>query len=103
MVYLYSPELLTAQEELLQANQAADELKKSGMKIMRETALQTVEASRDKLRLWGLTKNQISKIEKRGKATDHITIYSPIGGIVIHKNVEEGCLCTDRDPALYNR
>ncbi|MBW2217587.1 MAG: efflux RND transporter periplasmic adaptor subunit, partial [Deltaproteobacteria bacterium] len=90
MAKLYSPELLTAQEELLQAKQAAIELKKSGMKIMRETALQTVEAARDKLRLWGLTKNQVSAIEKRGKATDHITIYAPVGGIVIHKNVEEG-------------
>ena len=90
MVYLYSPELLTAQEELLQAIRAVDELKKSGMKIMRDTALQTVESSREKLRLWGLTGNQISKIEKRGKTIDHMTIYSPMGGIVIHKNVEEG-------------
>ena len=90
MAYLYSPELLTAQEELLQAKKAATKLKKSGMKIMRETALQTIEASRKKLRLWGLTAKQVSKIEKQGKASDHITIYAPIGGIVIHKNVEEG-------------
>ncbi len=90
MVYMYSPELLTAQEELLQANRAAVELKKSGMKIMRETAVQTLEASREKLRLWGLTEKQISKIEKRGKATDHITIYAPAGGIVIQKDAEEG-------------
>jgi len=90
MVYLYSPELYTAQEELIQAKQAAAELKQSDMKIMRETAIQTLEASRDKLRLWGLTEKQISEIEKRGKSTDHMTIYSPMGGIVIHKNVEEG-------------
>jgi Cu(I)/Ag(I) efflux system membrane fusion protein len=90
MASLYSPELLTAQEELLQAKKAAVELKKSDMKIMRETAQQTIEASRDKLRLWGLTPKQIARIEKRGKASDHITIYAPIGGIVVHKNVEEG-------------
>jgi Cu(I)/Ag(I) efflux system membrane fusion protein len=90
MVYIYSPELLTAQEELLQANRAASELKKSSMKFMRETALQTLEASREKLHLWGLTEKQISKIERRGKASDHITIYAPTGGIVIQKGVEEG-------------
>jgi len=90
MVYLYSPELLTAQEELLQAIRAGGELKNSGMKIMRETALQTVEASREKLRLWGLTDEQITKIEKSGEASDHITIYSPMGGVVIDKNVEKG-------------
>ncbi len=90
MVYMYSPDLLTAQEELLQAIRAVSQLKKSGMKIMRETTLQTLEASREKLRLWGLTEKQVSKIEKRGKASDHITIYAPTGGIVIQKNVEEG-------------
>ncbi len=90
MVYLYSPELLTAQEELIQAVRAMDELKESGMRIMRETALRTVEASREKLRLWGLTGNQIAEIEKKGKASDHITIYSPMEGVVIEKHVEEG-------------
>ncbi len=90
MVYLYSPDLLTAQEELLQAKRALADLKKSGIKIMRETASQTIDASREKLRLWGLTKRQISEIEKRGKATDHMTIYAPMGGVVIQKNVQEG-------------
>ena len=90
MVSLYSPELLTAQEELIQAVRAMDELKESGMRIMRETALRTVEASRERLRLWGLTGKQIDEIEKSGKASDHITIYSPMEGVVVHKNVEEG-------------
>ncbi len=90
MVYLYSPELLTAQEELLQAKRSVDELKQSSMKIMREIALQTLDASREKLRLWGLTEKQISQIEKRGRPSDHMTIYAPIGGIVIQKNVQEG-------------
>lgn len=90
MVYLYSPELLTAQEELIQAIRALGELRESGMKIMRETAFRTVEASREKLRLWGLNGKQITDIEKSGEASDHITIYSPMGGVVIEKHVEEG-------------
>jgi Cu(I)/Ag(I) efflux system membrane fusion protein len=90
MVYLYSPELLTAQEELIQAVRAMDELKESEMRIMRETALRTVEASREKLRLWGLTGKQIAEIERSGKTSDHMTIYSPMGGVVIEKHVEEG-------------
>jgi Cu(I)/Ag(I) efflux system membrane fusion protein len=90
MVYLYSPELLTAQEELIQAVRAMNEFKDSGMRVMRETALRTVEASRERLRLWGLTGKQIAEIEKSGEASDHITIYSPMGGVVIDKNVEEG-------------
>jgi Cu(I)/Ag(I) efflux system membrane fusion protein len=90
LVYLYSPELLTAQEELLQAVRAVSELSRSERAILRGTALETLKASREKLRLWGLTGKQIAEIEKKGKASDYITIYAPTGGVVIHKNVEEG-------------
>ncbi|MCG2659565.1 MAG: efflux RND transporter periplasmic adaptor subunit, partial [Kiritimatiellae bacterium] len=90
MVYLYSPELLGAQEELLQAVKAVKELEKSDVTVVRKTTEATVEAVREKLRLWGLTPEQIKKIEQRGKADDHMTIYSPVGGIVIHKNAKEG-------------
>jgi len=90
MVSLYSPELLSAQEELLQALNAAKQLTNSDIAIVRETTDATVIAAREKLRLWGLTAGQISEIEKRGNADDHITIYAPSGGIVIHKNAQEG-------------
>jgi Cu(I)/Ag(I) efflux system membrane fusion protein len=90
MVSLYSPELLTAQEELIQAKKAVKEFNNSNMKIMRDTAIDTLNAAREKLRLWGLTEKQVSDIEKKGKTSDHMTIYSPMSGIVINKNVEEG-------------
>jgi len=94
MVTLYSPELLSAQEELLQAVKAVGQMERSDLKIMRETAQSTVEAVRDKLRLWGLTKEQIGQIEQRGTASDLITIYAPTGGIVIHKNATQGMYVT---------
>jgi Cu(I)/Ag(I) efflux system membrane fusion protein len=90
MVYLYSPELLSAQEELLQAIRAVKNLRGSNVSMIREMSKATVDAAREKLRLWGLTSNQIAQIEKRGKANDHMTIYSPSGGIVIHKHAQEG-------------
>jgi Cu(I)/Ag(I) efflux system membrane fusion protein len=90
MVYMYSPEILSTQEELIQALQAVKNLEKSDIGIMKETAQGTVEAARERLRLWGLTEKQIHEIEKRGSPSDHITIYAPIGGIVIHKNALEG-------------
>ncbi len=90
MVYLYSPELLSAQEELLQAISATKELERSDVSIVRDTTEATVTAVREKLRLWGLTPEQIQAIEQRGKPDDHITIYAPSGGIVIHKDAQEG-------------
>jgi len=90
MVYLYSPELLIAQEELIQALKTVEELKRSELSSVKETAQQMVDAVRKKLRLWGLTKKQIEKIERRGKPSDHMTIYAPMSGVVIHKNGLEG-------------
>ncbi|WP_287439853.1 efflux RND transporter periplasmic adaptor subunit [Reinekea sp.] len=90
MVRLYSPELYSAQEELLQAIRGMAEISKSGLSSLQASAEGTVAASRDKLRRWGLTAEQIKAIEKSGKPTEHVTIYSPASGVVIHKNAQEG-------------
>ena len=90
MVYLYSPELISAQEELLQAIQAIRNIRETELGIMREMTESTAEAAREKLRLWGLTAEQVAEIERTGKVSDHMTIYAPTSGIVIHKNALEG-------------
>lgn len=90
MVELYSPELFSAQEELLQANRGLQEISKSGLSSLRESAKGTVSAARDKLRLWGLTPSQISRLEKSGEPQENVTIYSPSSGVVIHKDAQEG-------------
>ena len=81
MVELYSPELLSAQAELLQAAKSA---------ASSEYAKSTLEATRKKLDLLGLDEGQIEQIEKSGKPLEHITINAPIGGVVVHKNATEG-------------
>ena len=88
MVWMYSPEILAAEEELLQANKALQ--RANGAELLRASAQATLAAARDKLRLWGLTPEQVAEIEAGGKASDHIQINAPIGGVVIHKNAEEG-------------
>jgi Cu(I)/Ag(I) efflux system membrane fusion protein len=90
LVYIYSPELLSAQEELVQARKAVEALGGSDSSLMRETTAATYRAAREKLRLLGLTAEQIDTIERTGKTSDHLTIRSPVSGIVIHKNATEG-------------
>mgnify|MGYP001561872368 CR=1 FL=1 len=98
MVELYSPELISAQAELLQAVKAAGNVKTETSELVTRTTLATLDASREKLRLLGLTDEQISKIESSGKTVTHITIYSPIGGIVIHKDATVGTYVTTGMP-----
>jgi Cu(I)/Ag(I) efflux system membrane fusion protein len=90
MVSLYSPELISAQEELIQAVASAKKTERSDSGIMHEMTISTAQAARQKLSLWGLTDEQIAEIEKSGKAPDHTTIYAKTSGIVIHKNAVEG-------------
>lgn len=90
MVELYSPELISAQAELLEANKAAKNIKSETSELVKETITATLEAAREKLKLLGLTEEQITETEKSGKALTHITIYSPMGGIVVEKNAKEG-------------
>lgn len=90
MASIYSPELLSAQQELLQAIQSVKALTNSTSTIVRDVSQSTVDAVREKLRLWGLMPEQIQEIEARGTLVDHTTLYSPVSGIVIHKNAQEG-------------
>ena len=90
MVELYSPDLLTTQQELIQALKTVRKTGQSNSSTIKAAAKQTLEAVRQRLRLWGLTVEQIAQIEQRATPSDHITIYAPIGGIVIDKPVREG-------------
>ncbi len=90
LAYLYSPELLTAQEELIQALRAQDRVGDSGVGSLGQTARATVEASREKLRLLGLKKEQVTRIESERKASDHLTIFAQTGGIVVEKHLIQG-------------
>jgi Cu(I)/Ag(I) efflux system membrane fusion protein len=86
MVYIYSEELYTAQEELI----SALESKVQGTSSRFLEPFDLVESSREKLRLLGLTPEQIQEIERRRKPSEHVTIYSPVGGIVIEKLKQQG-------------
>ena len=103
LAYLYSPELLSAQEELLQGIRTSQSLGKSSSEFLKEKSLTNIESSKEKLRLWGLSEAQIEAIIQKGETSDHITINSPISGIVVHKNAVEGMYVSTGDSGVYHR
>ncbi len=90
LVYLYSPELISAQAELLQSVKASRNAAETTSDYLARSVASTLQASREKLRLLGLTPRQIEEIEQSGEPLTHLTIYSPIGGVVIEKKANEG-------------
>ena len=75
---IYSPDLVQAQNEYLIAlNNSAN-----------STSL--LNASKKKLEIFGLTPDQIQSLDKNKEIKITLTYYSPVGGTVIEKKVQEG-------------
>ncbi|CAM2009050.1 efflux RND transporter periplasmic adaptor subunit [Acanthopleuribacter pedis] len=94
MVELYSPELVTAQQELRQAKRSVD----SGPASLRAASKRRLNAARKKLDLLGLASHQIDAIEKRGQASDTLTIEAPMSGVVIKRHLNEGAYVQTGSP-----
>jgi Cu(I)/Ag(I) efflux system membrane fusion protein len=90
LVWIYSPDLVTTQEEYLLALETLEKVKGRGNEETISGAESLVDSSRERLLLWGISEKQIKELEQRRKANTHMTVYAPIGGTVIHKNALEG-------------
>jgi RND family efflux transporter MFP subunit len=87
---IYSPELVTAQEEYLLALNQYSRLSNSSYPRVREGSQRLLEASRTRLRFWDLTEAQIEQIGKAGKTKKTVTVYSPATGVVTKKIAFKG-------------
>lgn len=76
LAQIYSPELLTAQAELLSGRRFDD--------------ARAMRGARDKLILWGLSEEAVAEVEARGEPSDRMDIDSPLGGFVTTKKVNDG-------------
>ncbi len=90
LVLLYSPELLAVQQEFLQANAALGRQPESALPTVRRASESAVEAARERLRLSGLSPEQIDALAETGKAREQVTIKAPIGGTVVERHAQEG-------------
>jgi multidrug efflux pump subunit AcrA (membrane-fusion protein) len=90
LVWIYSPDLVTTQQEYLLALETLEKVKESPHGETIEGARSLVEASKNRLLLWGVSEKQIKELEEKGEASTHMIIHAPIGGTVIHKNALEG-------------
>ncbi len=82
---IYSPGLVSAQEELLQAKRAYETAPEGD-----RAARLMLEAAREKLRQFGLTDAQIEAVEKEGKVSRRIVTYAPSSGVVVDLAAKEG-------------
>lgn len=82
---IYSPELVSTQEEYLIAVRAQKELKDSPYAEVSGGAASLVKAARERLRLWDVSEEEVAALEREGKVKRELTIHSPAGGIVTER------------------
>lgn len=97
LAQIYSPELLVAQQELLQASSMAAGEAPAFLQQSNDT---TLRAARERLRLLGLTQQQIDEVEERGTASDRVTIEAPASGMVVSREVSQGDYVNTGDTLL---
>jgi len=79
---VYGPDLLVAQQDYLVAR------KNQSRQAFGSDAL--LEAARKRLALWGVTDDQIRRLEESGEPLDYLPVLSPRDGILVDKSVVQG-------------
>jgi RND family efflux transporter MFP subunit len=90
LLSIYSPELLATQEEHLLALRSRAAMGEGALPGALKRADELVESSRRRLRLYDLTSGQIDELEKGGQPSRAVTLFSPVSGYVLQRNVSGG-------------
>jgi Cu(I)/Ag(I) efflux system membrane fusion protein len=89
LMEVYSPELVSAQEEYLIA--------RNGRALLRNGTAESVngvdqlaEAALQRLRNWDISAAQLQRLQTEGTVTRTLTFYSPADGVVLEKTAQQG-------------
>ncbi len=87
---IYSPELVTTQEEFLLALRNAEQMKESSIASIREDADKLLMAAQKRLEYWDIPSEEIERLKRTGEVKKTIQLKAPASGVVIKKHVIEG-------------
>jgi Cu(I)/Ag(I) efflux system membrane fusion protein len=87
---LYSPEVYTAHQDLIQARQQFERLQGAATPSAGRAAEAALNASRDRLRLLGVPDGELRTMERADKPSERARIRTPFGGTVIERLATQG-------------
>ena len=90
LLTIYSPELVSTQEEYLLALRAKKDLAKSPFSEVTLSGDSLAESARRRLKLWDISDDQIKALEETGQPKKTLALYSPFSGFVLEKAVYKG-------------
>lgn len=96
LAVLYSPQLFGAQVEYIESRRALAAA--GGLAAVRQAQESLAANTRQRLREFGMTDDQLAELERSGNAQSRLTIYAPQGGTVVEKLAVEGNYVKAGDP-----
>jgi Cu(I)/Ag(I) efflux system membrane fusion protein len=86
---IYSPMVVTAQQELLLARRLVDDLA-AGTPEAARSARELMESAHRRLQYWGVPADEIRRVEETKEVRRTVTLRSPYGGVVVDKPIFAG-------------
>jgi RND family efflux transporter MFP subunit len=78
----YSPDLVSTEEEYLIAKRGNATLASAPFAEISQGAQSLLESTRQRMKLWDISDEQIRELDETGKITRDVTFYSPVTGFV---------------------
>lgn len=79
---LYSPDLVSTQNEYLIAKRGEKTLGASAFAEVAQGSQSLLRSTRERLKLWDISDEQIKRLDESGEVSRTLTFYSPISGFV---------------------
>ena len=89
LMEVYSPELVTAQQEYVIALKGREQLKEAAPDLQANMA-SLAENSLQRLRNWDISEEELRRLQQEGKPRNSITFRSPVDGVVMAKPSVQG-------------
>ena len=87
---IYSPDLLTTQNEFVDVLKMRDEAKAKGNQAVLQSTEKLFESAKQRLNLWNISEKEVPELEKSRKPQEFLTLYSPFKGVVQDIGVDQG-------------
>jgi RND family efflux transporter MFP subunit len=86
LLTIYSPELVTTENEYLLARQYAQQTEHSSLTQVASGGQTLLQAARERLRQWQIPAREIAQLEESGKVREDLEVDSPVSGYVTERN-----------------
>ncbi|MCC6530974.1 MAG: efflux RND transporter periplasmic adaptor subunit [Burkholderiales bacterium] len=99
LMEVYSPDLVTAQQEYLIAARGVETMKDAAPEVQ-ASMRRMMTGALERLRNWEISERELAQLEREGAIRRTVTLRSPVGGVVVEKPALKGMRFMPGD-ALY--